>query len=139
MVKSDPKNGLKVGDKVMRQLDHSHSAFHGDRGPYTIVKITAKGDVTLDRTPRGERYAVADGWDAAYFDKVEDAPAKGEWIIILHDGHKLAPAHNPRTYSTEAQAKAVAASMAEKHPGQTFLIFKAVGKAKTNAATVEMF
>lgn len=137
MSKHDPMNGLKVGDKVMRKPDHSHGSFRGDRGPYTIVKITADGDVTLDRTPRGEGYAVTSGWDAAYFEKVEE---KGEYIIIVRNRYgKPAPAPSPRTYGTEAQAKAVAASMAETHAGQEFLIFKAIGKAKTTNVTVEMF
>jgi hypothetical protein len=136
MSNNDPKNGLKVGDKVIRKLDESEGAFSKDRGPYTIVAIDNWGGVTLDRGPKpgwGPH-----GWDAVNFVKAQ-VQDNVQYILILRDNGVYLPADKPRTYTTEAQAKAVAASMAEKNPGAEFVIFKAVGKAKTNTATVEMF
>lgn len=137
------KTTFKVGDIIRRKKIHSTGSFHHDQGPFKIVAITPndKGTtaVTLDRIPDQAILKTADGWALDYFELVEAAPVKGEFIILLNQGTKLAPATNPRSYTSEAQAKAVAAEMAEKHPGQEFLIFKAVGKAKAVAATVEMY
>jgi hypothetical protein len=54
----------------------------------------------------------------------------GSWIIAVAQGDGFAPALKPRSFSSEKQAKAVAAIMARKHPGERFIIFKAVGHAE---------
>jgi hypothetical protein len=67
---------------------------------------------------------------------------EGEWILIVEDASgKLAPASTPARYVSETQAKAVAAIMAKKNPGQKFLIFKAVGEAMqpVEPAVVKMY
>lgn len=132
-------SNLKVGDKVMRKKEYLGYSFLDDAGPFTVTAVTSSGlEISLNRPPAN--WNVRDHWNAKYFDKIEEVEGADEYILILKgsDG-KLKPASNPRVYSSEAQAKAVAVSMAEKHPGQEFLIFKAVGKAKTNAVVVEMF
>ena len=132
---------IKVGDWVRRRKQHIYGskAFAADNGPFRVVRTYRSGFDDCIELDRGPHESPADGWHARYFEVVEKAEEKGEYIIILKQHGKLAPAGTPRTYATEAQAKAVAASMAEKHAGQEFLIFKAVGKAKTTAAVVEMF
>lgn len=56
--------------------------------------------------------------------------SKDQFILIVESNGRLLPALKPRVYKTEEQARAVAQSMAEKHPGQKFYIFKAVGEAQ---------
>lgn len=135
------KINYKVGDYVVRKTDRRSSDWwRSNPGPFKVVSLGHDGGSALVGfdVPVGN-IQVSHSWDADNFTKA-DAPAeKGEYILILKENGKLKPASVPRVYSTEAQAKAVAASMAEKNPGSEFLIYKAVGKAKTTAAVVEMF
>ena len=124
---------INIGDKV-KMVDHNYGAGLNYGGDYTV-------------SDKNDYYIYINGYDkhsgmghnAHAFEVVRKASDKGEWIIILRDPNGLAPAIKPRIYTTEAQAKAVAASMAEKHPGEEFLILKVIGKAKTSKAIVEMF
>ena len=128
---------IKIGDMVIRKAQLRDGVFKKFAGPYRVTNVYRgpfETNITID--PAGHELP-ADGWHARYFDVVPQD--KGEWIIILKENGKYSPASTPRVYTTETQAKAVAASMAEKHPGKDFVILKAVGKAKTTAATVEMF
>lgn len=128
----------KVGDFVKRVSDRATSGwFKQNPGPFKVVKIDT-ANKTVDFAIRVGIIDKSAGWDAEAFELAVPAKAE-EWIVIVRDLNGLAPAMKPRTYSTQSQAKAVAASMAEKHPGQEFVIFKAVGKAKTATATVEMY
>jgi hypothetical protein len=127
---------FKVGDTV-RMKDTVHNRDNPNY-KHMVGKTYTVHDISGDLI-----YVEADGRakSKGIFDtRFELVSSEGIYVLILkgHDG-LLKPANNPRTYSSEAQAKAVAASMAEKHPGQEFLIFKAVGKAMTKAAVVEMF
>lgn len=66
----------------------------------------------------------------------------GDWIIIVENANgRLAPAIHPKRYHSESQAKAVALSMAQKHPGEKFFILKIVGEAflPPQQPTVTMF
>lgn len=65
----------------------------------------------------------------AWYEQPESR-GKDQFILIVEARGRLLPALKPRVYRTEAQAKAVAQSMAEKNPGQKFYIFKAVGEAE---------
>jgi len=140
------KIDYKVGDKIVRKKEHLHYGFEKDNGPFVAVFVDNVGfarTVTLDRNPKGGEYGSMN-WDADRFEKyvepVKPKPATPDtYILVLKDAGVFKPNTKPRTYSTEAQAKRVAADMAVKHPGQEFVIFKAVGKAKTVAATVEMY
>lgn len=50
------------------------------------------------------------------------------WIISVIDADgTLAPAKVPTQYTSEKQAHAVAKSMAERHRGNTFVVFEATG------------
>jgi hypothetical protein len=135
------KTPIKVGDMVKRKSTHLGYNFAKDNGPFKVVRVYddhTYGEECLE-FDRGPNNSTTGGWHARLFDVVEVAPT-GPWIIVLKgaDG-TFKPAPSPRVLTSQAQAKAVAASMAEKHPGQEFFIFEAVGKAKTTAATVEMF
>ena len=65
------------------------------------------------------------------FEKVGAARKSGKtWIIVVVQDGKLAPAKEPVEYCSAEQARKVAHEMAEKHPGNEFYVFEAVGMAK---------
>ena len=133
------KNPFKIGDKVRVKDTHDNrlNCHANDK----IGKVFTIHDILDDLIYIEPKDGTKFGGLFYYrFEKVEDA--KGEYILILkNEAGKLLPSPTPRVYTTEAQAKAVAASMAEKNPGLDFLIFKAVGKARTEKpkSVVEMF
>jgi hypothetical protein len=60
---------------------------------------------------------------------VSEEPESGTFIVIVEEDGKLKPATTPKTYKSHAQAKRVAAEMAERHGGK-FLVFRAVLEAE---------
>jgi hypothetical protein len=58
-----------------------------------------------------------------------EEPESGTFIVIVEEDGKLKPATTPKTYKSHAQAKRVAAEMAERHGGK-FLVFRAVLEAE---------
>ena len=70
-----------------------------------------------------------------------DTPRKSgkTWIIVVVKDGKLAPASTPAEYATAEQARKVAHEMAEKHPGNEFYVFEAIGMAKAVKTTYAPF
>jgi len=86
------------------------------------------------------RFELVDEFTAPTAVPAADVPgAKRTWIVIVVQGGKLFPASSPKEYASEAQAKAVAQSMAEKHKGQTFMVFQATGAAYVPPAPKSTF
>lgn len=91
--------------------------------------------LVVDReSPTGGAIAIrglAGGWVSK--SRVELVPNAdeikvGTYIISLQkDDGTLLPASEPKTYSTDGQAKKIAELMAAKHGGK-FVIFKAIGE-----------
>jgi hypothetical protein len=93
---------------------------------------------------------VAGGWHTRRF--VLEMPAKGFYgtlgpmisvtspvaerfiLIVEGDGGKLLPAPNPKTYTSEKQARYVAEEMSQKFPGNKYIVFKAFGESFTPKA-----
>jgi hypothetical protein len=72
---------------------------------------------------------------------VSEEPESGTFIVIVEEDGKLKPATTPKTYKSHAQAKHVAAEMAERHGGK-FLVFRAVLEAempKKTKATIKEY
>ncbi len=134
---------FKVGDKVR---------FTNKVQPYWWFKAGETG--TIDEVnPRsgyafGVRVGLRNGMlafvNAEHIELVKDEPAPApvapaappspgkSWIIVLqHADGVLAPALAPKKMTSRSQADAVAKSMAEKHAGQTFVVFEAVASAAT--------
>ncbi len=131
------KLNYTVGDYVQRKEVNRFGVFRYNHGPFRVTEITSAGDVRFETNPNPSK--VSQRWTGRFFEKVP-APVTGDtFILVLKKGSTYLPATEPKTYTSEAQAKAVAAEMAEKHPGKEFVIFKAVGRAKTIKTTVEMF
>lgn len=135
---------FEVGDLVVRDTAHEHwldtaFGFDIDPGPYRVMEFKNGGKtVKLDRGPPGRGYQNDPYWTAHRFklappSKVINTTPKKDTdmfiIIVKNNIGKLAPAMEPRTYNSEAQAKVVARSMAESHPGNTFVVFKAFGES----------
>jgi len=95
---------------------------------YKVIDVADTADSVRITNDRGTTRWV----NAAYFTPVappalKPVEAKKHWLIaVLVDGEPK-PAPSPRTYDTEKQAHAVARSMAEKIPGQTFVVYEATG------------
>jgi hypothetical protein len=60
------------------------------------------------------------------------------FVLILKESGVLKPSLEPKVYVSEKQAKFVAQEMAAKHPGSTFIIFKAYGEASAPQPTAEV-
>jgi len=127
---------FKPGDKV-RHKDGSTG-----RGVRTVVRV--------------DRHMVwlsgSIGWfDAQHLELVPEAPApvatnpgaavtKTFIVAVLKDG-KPAPSASPKTYSSLDQAETVSRIMAEKHIGETFVVFEAVASSvlpRKSALTVRL-
>jgi hypothetical protein len=79
--------------------------------------------------------------DYADVEPVSEEPESGTFIVIVEEDGKLKPATTPKTYNSHAQAKRVAAEMAERHGGK-FLVFRAVLEAempKKTKATIKEY
>lgn len=128
----------------MMKLDY-YDFNVGDR----VRVVNAKGmaaSVGATATIKGKEYPYlnivwdrSNGLASTQFDgrympsQFEKAPAEpaGEFILILKRNGRYEPAEYPRVYPTEAQAIAVAKSMANKNKGEEFVVFKTVAAALT--------
>jgi hypothetical protein len=149
----DTKYGFTIGDRVVVQPGSMYEDFVGKVGtvvafydykPSVLVdfNVTKIGGTVLHAGPNADRKVPARStyW---FIDvpslKVEGAPGTipadtieiGTFILIMEKYGKLQPSTAPRVYTSSKQAKAVALTMAEKHPGTTFKVFKAVASAET--------
>jgi hypothetical protein len=112
---------FKKGDKV-KVVQQAYGLSMG--GIYEVAR-DSEAHFTYVYKPLGG----IDGWKNDRFELVKAANETGTFILIVKTGTKYAPAEVPRTYSSLAQAQAVAHSMAVNNPGSTFVIFKAIGEA----------
>lgn len=97
-----------------------------------VVLSHYKNNITgLDTVEIVDDNGTRAGYYASRFKAVDTPPHEEDTFILVlrrEDG-TLAPHTTPRTYSSAKQAKAVALSMAERHKGCEFLVFKAVAKS----------
>ena len=128
------KHTFKAGD-IVRRVDLT-DPYYAELHNKDLVVDEVRNDM-LWVAPVDEPRRVSGGHGHWRF---KHKRGNDTFIIVVKDSNgNLKPASTPQVLTSEAQAKLVASSMAEKHPGQEFLIFKAVGQAKVNAATVVMF
>lgn len=142
-------NPFKKGDRV-RVIDGQHNLLPLGN-VYTVAKVDpdfvfvghpGKMDGWFyDRFELVERDGVKDAVEYLMENPVPSGSIneKGDWIIIVEKNGVLAPALTPKRYKSEPQAKTVAQSMAQKHPGDKFFILKIVGEAQTFKASVRMY
>jgi len=129
-------SNFKVGDIVVADMNAKINSNKTQRGDYEVaLALQAKGRMTVTAVD-GDRVFV-DGQEGRYYldsrfklaSETAIPHARKSFIIsVIIDG-KFAPAQRPAEYASAAQARAVARSMAEKHPGSTFVVFEAVGAA----------
>jgi len=122
-------NKFKAGDRVRCiTANGAYGQFtYGNR--YTVKRAVG----TMVYVERDDFGSTTNGWRYDNFELVPQEisvpSARKTWIIITVLDGKLAPAPTPAEYKTAEQARAVARSMAEKVPGQTFVVFEATGAA----------
>lgn len=102
---------------------------------YTIL-VAGPTLVRIENDRGVKRWLNPSQFDAPYVaPKAEPVPAGKRWIIALIEGGILKPAKEPRQYSSEKQAHAVAKEMAERHRGNVFVVFEATGFTFVPAST----
>jgi len=134
MMAQQPVNPFRVGDQVRYNAEARER--HGAVRVRKVAKLGTPFGTCVDSAVSYE----GGGWDyVRVLELVETAPAqvptagasaaRKTWIIIVLRNGKLAPATAPVEYVSESQAKRVAMSMAEKNPGETFMVFQSTAAA----------
>jgi hypothetical protein len=121
---------VKVGD-ILVMKDHVGLGLDTQQGDRVEVLDFVGYDCIKIKTPKG----TTESYFTSRFrwpDKPEVDEEPGTYVLILREGKgSYAPAKTPRTFVSAKQAKAAALGMAERHPGQSFVVFKAVAEAFT--------
>lgn len=125
---STTTHGIAKGDRVRCTKSYSRSNLYKHLGV-----VGSEGEVT-EAVGFDHIKVRFDGADTSVsvssnrFEKITPPAVAGkQWVIILVENGVLKPATNPRQYTSEKQAHAVAREMAEKNPGNAFVIFEATG------------
>lgn len=116
---------FKIGDYVTGTTNMANPSF-GHEYTGEIVDFNF-GDPAYGRIVG---LKTATGRGTAWENSLVEAkrPRAEEYVIMLKEDGKYAPASTPRTYVSEKQALHVATDMAKKHGG-VFTVFKAVAEA----------
>ena len=144
---------LKVGDRIRVTKGSSLYVSVGEEG--TVKSVSQSGDsflVAFDSynrcrgaslihgIPRGHARVFDAGSYSFGLERIDTPRKSGKtWIIVVVKDGKLAPASTPAEYATAEQARKVAHEMAEKHPGNEFYVFEAIGMAKAVKTTYAPF
>jgi hypothetical protein len=116
-----------IGQTV--KSNKSNFSFGLTEGRHYKVIDTSKLSLRIENDRGTVRWLPFDYFEPTVAEKNTKPPvdASKHWIIaVIVDGQPQ-PAPHPRTYDTQKQAHAVAKSMAEKIPGQTFVVYEATG------------
>jgi hypothetical protein len=126
------------GDRVRIMIDHPRLRVRKGE-VYECLDRSLKGHIEIRHGLTGERIQIRtravelvtevtpQPVAAPSYVNVAPGTARKAWLIAVLDGDQPLPASRPKLYESEKQAHAVAKSMAERHRGQTFVVFEATG------------